>query len=239
MKGLRLVRLSIAGPLLILGAGPLVVPSGVVVAHAQSVVLRPQIRVQFDASRFDSITAVNLRTLLTEAAQQGLPTAPLVNRALEGAARKVHGSRILQVVRAHAAALASAREALGSSATEEELDAGATALRAGLDMQDLAAVRASRPSGTVVIPLMVLADIVIRGVPSETAREAVTSISRMPLSDDALKGLQVTVAKNAIRGPTMAVDALRRYLRGTVPGSSSPPPAPATTERSPIRPPTQ
>ena len=40
-------------------------------------------QIQFDAARFDSVTASALRSLLDSAAERGLPTAPLINRALE------------------------------------------------------------------------------------------------------------------------------------------------------------
>ncbi len=196
----------------------------------------PLKQVPFDATRFDSLTAAGLRELLDSATGQGIPTAPLINRALEGAARRVDGRSILRVVRAHATALLLAREILGPTTPVAELDAGATALRAGVDVRDLAAIRSARTAGTAVIPLMVLTDIVQRGVPVLTAREAVTTIARMPSSDEALRGLQASVAKNAVRGPGMAVDALNRYLRGTVSGSN-PASAPATTDRKPIRPP--
>jgi len=193
-------------------------------------------QIQFDAARFDSVTAFALRSILDSAAERGLPTAPLINRALEGSARKVGGVRILKAVREFATALELAREALGAESTVAELEVGADALRAGVDARMLTAIRAARPSSSAVTALVVLTDIVSRGVPAVTARDAVTAIARMPRSDDALLGLQVMVAKNAVRGPGMAVDALRRYLRGTVPGSD-PPSAPATVDRKPIRPP--
>lgn len=193
-------------------------------------------QIQFDAARFDSVTAFALRSLLDSAVERGLPTAPLINRALEGAARKVGGAKILLVVRQYAVALENAREMLGPESSVAELEAGASALRAGIDGRMLTAIRATRPAGAAVTPLVVMTDIVSRGVPAVTARDAVTAIARMPRSDDALLGLQVMVAKNAVRGPGMAVDALQRYLRGTVPGSNSPN-APATVDRKPIRPP--
>lgn len=230
------IALSLAGQLLGVSVGVAPTTLSSVDGSAPSVSQPPKI--QFDATRFDSITAVNLRALLEQAAAEGIPIGPLINRALEGAARKVHGSKILQVVRDHATAMMLARDALGENATAAELDAGAGALRAGLDNSALEAVRATRPVGYAVVPLTVLADIVIRGVPAKTARDAVTSISKLPSSDEALRGLQVTVAKNAIRGPGMAVDALNRYLKGTVP-RANPPAAPATTDRKPIRPPAQ
>ena len=191
---------------------------------------------QFDAARFDTLTANALRLLLDEAAAKGLPTAPLINRALEGAARRVGGTRILSVVRAHATALSEAKAALGDASTVAELDAGATALRAGIDVRTLTSVRLARPMGTAVTALVVLTDVVRRGVPASTAREAVTTIARLPRSDEALLGLQSTVAKNSQRGPGMALAALNRYVRGTASGTV-PPSTPATTDRKPVRPP--
>ena len=194
--------------------------------------------VRFDVTRFDTLTAFSLQHLLDSVSAKGTPTAPLINRALEGAGRRVSGKIILQVVRAHAVALGQARDALGASSPLDELDAGAGALRAGIDVGTLTEVRAARPAaGTATIALVVLTDVVARGVPKADARNAVTTIARMPKSDDALKGLQSTVAKNSGRGPGMAVDALNRYLRTTV-KAAPPSSAPATMDRPPIRPPT-
>ncbi len=193
-------------------------------------------QLQFDAARFDTLTASTLRAILDSARHQGLPTAPLINRALEGAARRRGGSEIIAVVRQHLAALTNAKVVLGEKSTVAELDAGASALKVGIDANTLSAVRASRSAGEAVTPLVVLTDIVKRGVPTSTAREAVTSIARMPHSDDALLGLQVTVARNSLRGPGMALDALNRYVRGTLSGTMSPP-APATIDRKQARPP--
>lgn len=205
-------------------------------APVQPAAGQPPIQQQLDVSRFDSLTALSLRTILEIATENNLPTAPLINRAYEGAARRVGGTKILQVVREHMAALSSAREALGTSSTIDELDAGARALRSGIDPRSLAAVRDTRKVGSAALPLTVLTDIVQRGVPAITARDAVTTIARMPTSDKALEGLQLTVAKNAVRGPGMAVDALQRYLRSTVSGAK-PLAAPAPPDRKPIRPP--
>ncbi|MCE2902856.1 MAG: hypothetical protein ACK5XT_09855 [Gemmatimonas sp.] len=191
---------------------------------------------QFDATRFDSVTANTLRGLFEDAVEMGLPTRPLINRALEGAARRMSSERIIRVVREHAAALSSAKAVLGPGSSEAELDAAAMALRSGIDEPSLTAVRRSRPAGSAVTALVVLTDLVRRGVPRPEAREAVTSLASLPRSDDALLGLQSTVAKNALRGPGMALDALNRYVRGTASGTVTPS-TPATTDRKPVRPP--
>ena len=192
--------------------------------------------VQFDVARFDSLTARLLSEIFDSAASRGLPASKLVLRALEGAARRQSGTRIVQVVRDHANALSEAREALGAASTAAELNVGADAIRAGIDMRTLRTIREVR-TGSVEMPLMVLTDIVLRGVPAATARDAVTTLARMPQADDALMGLQSTVAKNAVRGPGMALDALNRYVKGTVSGRV-PPSTSVTTDRKPIRPPT-
>jgi len=197
--------------------------------------------VPFDATRFDSLTAITLRGLFEDAAEMGLPVRPLVNRALEGSARRASSERILRVVREFAAALHEARQVLGPGSTEGELDAAATALRAGVDERTVGAIREIRPAGTAVTALVVVTDLVQRGVPTPQAREALTAIGRSR-PDDVLLGLQATVAKNASRGPGMAMDALQRYVRGNgapaVPGSA-PAPTPATPDRKPARPPGQ
>ena len=190
----------------------------------------------FDASRFDSLTATALRALFDDAAAAGLPVRPLVNRALEGAARRTTSERILRVVREHALALRDAKQALGERSTDDELEAGAIALRAGLDRRALELVRGSRPKAPVVVPLVVPTDLVRRGVPAATAQEAVAALGRAPRADDALLGLQATVAKNAQRGPGMAVDALHRYVKAVI--VTSPDAATSTSsDRKPVRPP--
>jgi len=191
---------------------------------------------QLDASRFDTLTLLSLRSQLEIAVENGLPTAPLINLALEGSARRAGGAKILQVVRDHMAAMSHARDVLGAKSSADELDAGARALRAGIDMRTLSSIRDTRQIGGAVIPLTVLTDIVGRGVPEREARDAVAAIAKMPTSDEALRGLQLTVAKNTIRGPGMAVDAMNRYLRATISGAN-PLAAPVSPDRKPNRPP--
>jgi hypothetical protein len=167
-----------------------------------------------------------------------LPVRPLVNRALEGAARRTTSERILRVVREHALALRDAKQALGDRSSDDELEAGAIALRAGLDRRALEMVRSSRARSPVVVPLVVLTDLVRRGVPAAIAQEAVATLGgRAPRADDTLLGLQATVAKNAQRGPGMAVDALNRYVKAVV--VTAPEAAASTSsDRKPVRPPT-
>lgn len=205
--------------------------------RSQPVVTAPTKRspVLFDADRFDSLTASALRGLFDDALELGLPVRPLVNRALEGAARRVAGERIVRVVREHAAALHEAKRALGDLSREDELEAAAIALRAGLDARAVESMRASRGRESVVVPLVVLTDLIRRGVPMTNAQTAVARLARAPRSDDILLGLQATVAKNAQRGPGMALHALNRYVQTIAASPAAEPPT--SPDRKPVRPP--
>jgi hypothetical protein len=178
---------------------------------------------RFDPTRFDTATAGALQIIFDGAAARGIPISPLVSQAYRGSAMGASSSKILNVVREKYAAMLDARAALGDGATASELDSGADALRAGVDGKTLVAIRATRPgAGSAVSALVVLADLVKRGIPATTARDAVTSLARVSKSDDHLNALQQLVAKNAERGPGMAEGALARYLRANAPGNVSP-----------------
>lgn len=115
------------------------------------------------------------RPIIDSAVQAGLPRGPLVEKALEGSAKGASAEAIAGAVRALAGALASAREALGT-ATADELNAGAVALRLGARPEDLARLRAARRRD-LVVPLGVLSDLVARGVPPDTAARVVVALA--------------------------------------------------------------
>ncbi|MEP6762701.1 MAG: hypothetical protein ABJB66_00255 [Gemmatimonadaceae bacterium] len=176
---------------------------------------------RFDPTRFDSVTAGALRILFDSASAHGIPTTPLINKANFGAAQHKPGSQILRVVRDHFAAMLDARAALGDNSSDSELDSGADALRSGIDGKALVAIRSTRTtSGSSVNALVVLTDLVKRGIPSGKARDAVTALARVSKTDETINGLQVLVARNAERGPGMAQDAMDRYLRINAPGGN-------------------
>ncbi len=115
--------------------------------------------------------------MLDSARATGIPTEPLVDRALEGAAKGASDERILAAVRRLWAELGVARTAFGDSASAAELRAGASALRAGATRSDLETLRARRPNRPLIVAAGVLADLVAVGVPSDTAIAAVLALA--------------------------------------------------------------
>ena len=111
------------------------------------------------------------------AAQAGnLPTEPLVDRALEGAAKGAAGDLIVRAVVRLAGELQTAHAAFGGGASPGELAAGASAIRAGASQSDLAELR-ERRDGELTVAAAVLADLVAVGVPSDTAISAVLALA--------------------------------------------------------------
>jgi hypothetical protein len=142
------------------------------------------------AERLDPESRVAVLAIIDSAAARGLPTGPLVSKALEGAAKHADRARIVAAVRATSSDLGVARDALGADAGEDGLVAGVAALRAGVSVSYLKQIRGTRASPAVAWPLVVLADLVSRGVPVDTAAHAVLVLARAGAADNAYAGLR-------------------------------------------------
>src|SRR5262245_3808687 len=134
-------------------------------------------------ARLDPTTAAAVGEIVDAAHERGLPTEPLVARALEGASRRVPGPRIVESVRNLSAGLLESRERLGPGSTSAELVAGAAALAAGVPADTLSALRVVRGRESAVVPLVVIVDLVTREVPVETASAAVLAATRARAPD--------------------------------------------------------
>lgn len=158
--------------------------------------------------RLDAETRARVAMIIDSARAAGLPVEPLVDKALEGASKRATGDRIVAAVRNLAADLTTARQALGPASTGAELDAGASALHAGVRPDALAQLRSARRR-ELTVPLAVLADLVARGVPVDSATSFVLALAGSA-GDAAFVAFQREVDRDiALGAPPVAAAAVR------------------------------
>lgn len=153
--------------------------------------VRAQVLAQVDSARLD-----------------GLPYDKIVDRALEGAAKRASGTQIVSTVRQLRLALGEARVALGRGASAVEVEAGASALQARVSPRVLADLRRARPDGSLTVPLAVLTDLVAYGVPVDTAARSVLALARV--RDATLMAFQRDVERDISVGAVPAAAASLR-----------------------------
>lgn len=163
------------------------------------------------AERLDPATASDVQAVVDSAATAGLPTEPLVQKALEGNTLGAGGDRILAAVQALHGQLDRARDALGRDADDAELTAAAGALRAGLAPVALRRLQSLRSGRPLVVPIAVLTDLVAEGVPPEEATRSVLDLARDGRPDDEFVALrrQLQVRRRGAAGEPMGRPALR------------------------------
>jgi hypothetical protein len=175
-------------------------------------------------SRLDARTRDAVAALIDSARADGIPSEPLVQKALEGASKHADGVRILSAVRMLDRELGDARAALGASSSDAEIIAGASALHAGIAPAALSRMRASRAHGSLTVALAVLSDLIARGVPSDTATTVISALTVAGTQDAELLRFQQGVERDIAQGSSPSA-ALGVRAQGAFP----PPPPPRRT----------
>jgi hypothetical protein len=153
-------------------------------------------------SRLDARTRDAVVILIDSARAEGIPSEPLAQKALEGASKHADGPRILTAVRALMRELGDARAALGPASTDAEIIAGASALHAGIAPAALTRMRAARARGSLTVALAVLADLIARGVPGDTATTVISALTVAGAQDAELLRFQQGVEHDIAQGAT-------------------------------------
>lgn len=169
-------------------------------------------------SRLDPSSRYAIEVLLDSAARLGLPPEALLSKTLEGISKGAPAPRIVLVVKKYFAALKSARSSLGNDSSVDELSAAAGALQAGVDPKTIINLRSSR-KGSILTPLVVLADLVSRGVPQDDASTAIVGMSQKGAVDSDFMGLRRGVEQDILGGspPGAALDRRAREFPGRAP----------------------
>jgi hypothetical protein len=160
--------------------------------------------------RLDPATHAAVAALVDSARAAGLPTEPIVDKALEGATKRASGERIVAALRTLTSDLRAARIALGPNAPDADVVAGAIAIRAGARPDLLDHLEQARPKSGLAVPLAVLADLVARGVPVDTAASVVLNLAQRGANDADFTNLERGVAQDIGAGASPGVAAAVR-----------------------------
>jgi len=171
-------------------------------------------------AQLDPATQQRVSAVIERARGASLPVEPLVDKALEGARKRAPAARIVEAVTSLAARLDSSRVALGTASSEAELVAAAAALQAGVGTQVLSQLRQERAGKSLAVPLVVLGDLVTRGVPHDTASALILLVAHEGLGDETLLAIQRDVQRDVRDGAHPATAAAIR-ARGAVSGAST------------------
>ena len=142
---------------------------------------------------------------IADARARQLPAAALENRALKFAAKGVDPKDIERSVNEHAQRMESARSALasgrGSKPAGDEIEAGAEAIRKGVDGASVALLAKSAPHDrSLAVPLFVIGSLTDRGLPSDQALQRVLARLNARASDTDLERMPGELPPQAIAG---------------------------------------
>jgi len=173
-------------------------------------------------ARLDPVTYRGVVLVIEQARARGLPTEPLVDKALEGVAKRAPGERIIGAVARLSERLAAAHAALGPDASLAEVQAGAEALAVGVPEEALKELRAAVPDGSLAVALGVLTQLVSRGIAVSRATETVLELVRRGARPPQLIALGQAVQEDIAQGmaPATALDVRLRGVLGTLPSAS-------------------
>jgi hypothetical protein len=176
-------------------------------------------------SRLDAPTRAAITALVDSARAQGIPVEPLMEKVYEGMGKGADGPRIVAAVRSLTLEMARAHSALGTIATPDEIKAAASAMHAGVPAVELGKMK--KQSGlrrSLTLPFTVLADIVSRGVPVETAANAIRSLMGAGARDADINTFQRNVRVDIEQGapPAAAVETRAKAVSPAKPEPAKP-----------------
>ena len=183
-------------------------------------------RISLPASLRES-TRTAVTSLADSLAREGLPGDGLYAKAAEGVLKGADDARVLEAVRSLASRLRDARRALGPHASAADLEAGASALFAGVSLTALARFAPhsapARPQ-TLANTLTVLADLVWKGVPVDRATQSIETLMARGAYDRHLTALRAAFDQelNAGRDPIASLNRGTTRVLRTLDRPSSP-----------------
>ena len=176
--------------------------------------------------RLDPNTRFIVEVIIDSARVAGVPTRPLTLKALEGSAKHADNRHIIAAVRSEFHAELDVRVALGSELSEAEWSAAAAALQSGLPLETLARFRGTHSGKPLMSALVVLTDLIQRGIPVPEASSAIQQLWQRGAAETDFYGLRKNVVQDILSGQNPGTALQNRVRESPVrvtPGSNIPP----------------
>ncbi len=172
---------------------------------------------------------------------RGLPADPLIDKAIEGGAKRVPAERVIAAVRALAGRLDQAAGALQAGGIAvpraDAVEGGADALNAGLNADQVRALAIlSRPPYDPALTLRVAAELAALGVGPDRTVELLRNAIKAGGTPTDLLNLPAQVAQGIARGETPPQAAEGLAHGGGVDTPPSHPPRPPSGKGNPHKP---
>jgi hypothetical protein len=167
---------------------------GVIALTTSAAAQNPQAHPQLDSATLRAIAPV-----LERARAADLPVELLYAKAREGEVQRAPVARIESAVRVLADRMQTAHEALQPNPTAQEVRAAADALKEGVPRETLREMRRAGKDASLAVPLGVLTQLVLRGVPVERA-----SVQIVDLLQRGAKTQHFTALDDRVRADVLA-----------------------------------
>ena len=164
----------------------------------------------------DSATAAAIAPIVQRVQAANLPVDLLYDKAREGQVQRVPTARIEAAVKAVAARIGVASEALAPNATEEELRAATVALREGVPAETLRHMRQEGKKASLAVAIGVLTQLIVRGVPIEKASVQIVDLVRRGAQSQHFIALDTRVREDVLAGKRPD-ESLDLRLKGIIP----------------------
>ena len=133
-------------------------------------------------------------------AADGTADAPHRVEGARGAEQAIHSRRILAAAKVFRIAPRGARSRSGPPRTADELSAGGRGAAGRCHEPELAHLARGKREKPLTVPLVVLVDLVTRGVPRDTASQTIFQLWQRGAADDDFYGLWRGVERDIVSG---------------------------------------
>jgi hypothetical protein len=177
----------------------------------------------------EAVTAI-----VDSASRANLPTEPLIQKALEGAAKGASDGTIIAAVSRMSQDLQRARRALGPGFSSDDVKAAMHAIKAGVDIKQLERLRAARSGQRIATAIDVIVYLGALRVDPDTAANVIVGLVLAQATDDQLLALKDDIVRDlaagtpaasamTVRGQELSsLIAASQADNGGLPGSSLP-----------------